>query len=33
MPSDFIIIGVGLLGVAVSCGFRWIKAFSRRGRV
>jgi len=29
MPSDFIIIGVGLVGVAVSYGFRRIKAFSR----
>lgn len=29
MPSDFIIIGGGLVGVAVSYGFRWTKAFSR----
>ena len=29
MPSDFIIIGSGLVGAAVSYGFRWTKAFSR----
>ena len=27
MPSDFIIIGGGLVGVAVSYGFRWTKNF------